>query len=81
MLFKAFALVLSLVGAVTPYPGVKRTDEIKIYAYGTGISGLQVYGGIDGMYLDFGVFHNNIRWRLGVILIAICAYRQGLHCR
>lgn len=52
MFFKILVVALSFVGAVTPYPSVKRdsdTDDIKIYAYGSGISGLQVYGGPDGM--------------------------------
>lgn len=50
MFFKTFTVLLALAGAVTPYPSnVKRADdEIKIYAYGSGISGLQVYGGTDG---------------------------------
>lgn len=55
MLFKTFAAVLALAGVVTPYPSAKRdevdTDDIKIYAYGSGISGLQVYGGSDGRLL------------------------------
>lgn len=52
MFLKAFTLLLSLAGAVTAFPAEKRTDDaIKIYAYGTGISGLQVYGGQDGTKL------------------------------
>ncbi|KAI3398721.1 hypothetical protein diail_8760 [Diaporthe ilicicola] len=48
MFFKTFTLLLSLATAVTPR-SVKRDDEsTKLYAYGQGISGLQVYAGLDG---------------------------------
>lgn len=52
MFFKTLTVILSLAGAVTPYPSTsaKRADTtgLKLYAYGTGISGLEVYGGDDG---------------------------------
>lgn len=50
MFFKTLTLVLSLASAVTAYPGVKRESETQtgIYAYGSHISGLTVYGGSDG---------------------------------
>lgn len=49
MFFKSLTLLLSLATAVTPR-SVKRDDDesTKLYAYGTGISGLQVYAGVDG---------------------------------
>lgn len=53
MFLKTLTVLLSLAGAVTPYPSAKRADgEIKIYAYGTNISGLQLYGGNDGRRLS-----------------------------
>lgn len=70
MLFQTLTVVLSLVGAVTPYPAAgseKRADttDLQLYAYGTGISGLQVYGGDDGekelsvfFYIFFFIFRN-----------------------
>lgn len=50
MFFKTLTVLLSLAGAVTPYPSSAKRDssDLKLYAYGTGISGLQVYGGDDG---------------------------------
>lgn len=51
MFLQTLTVLLSLVGAVTPYPSsAKRADTtgLKLYAYGTGISGLEVYGGDDG---------------------------------
>lgn len=51
MFFKALTVLLSFAGVVTPLPHAKRadSDEVKLYAYGTGISGLQVYGAPNGM--------------------------------
>lgn len=51
MFSKTLTLVLSLASAVTPYPSAKRDDSMDVYAYGTGISGLTVYGGSDGTQL------------------------------
>lgn len=51
MFVHTLTVLLSLAGAVTPFPTtVKRADvvETQLYAYGTGISGLQIYGGTDG---------------------------------
>lgn len=79
MFFKTFAALLALAGAVTPYPSsAKRADddEIKIYAYGSGISGLQVYGGTDGTRPPDK--------RTGLLtsrdLNADSLRRQGVHC-
>ncbi|KAJ4393478.1 hypothetical protein N0V93_002690 [Gnomoniopsis smithogilvyi] len=49
MFLNTLTLVLSLAGAVTPLPTHKRaTGDIDLYAYGTGISGLELWGGSDG---------------------------------
>lgn len=51
MLFQTLTVLLSLVGAVISYPTSSEerdTTKLKLYAYGTNISGMQVYGGDDG---------------------------------
>lgn len=53
MLFNTLTLILSLAGAVAPFPTLhtKRADsDIDLYAYGTGISGLQLWGSADGKH-------------------------------
>lgn len=47
MFFKTLTLVLSLATAVTPR-SVKRDEGTKLYAYGKGISGFEVYAGLNG---------------------------------
>lgn len=47
MFFKTLTLVLSLATAVTPR-SVKRDDSTKLYAYGKGISGFEVFAGLNG---------------------------------
>lgn len=47
MFFKTLTLMLSLATAVTPR-SVKRDEGTKLYAYGKGISGLEVYAGLNG---------------------------------
>jgi hypothetical protein len=47
MLFKTFTLALSLATAVTA-SFVKRDETTKLYAYGKGISGFEVFAGPNG---------------------------------
>lgn len=47
MFFKTLTLMLSLATAVTPR-SVKRDESTKLYAYGKGISGFEVYAGLNG---------------------------------
>ncbi|KAG6361033.1 hypothetical protein INS49_009252 [Diaporthe citri] len=47
MFFKTLTLMLSLATAVTPR-FVKRDEGTKLYAYGKGISGFEVYAGLNG---------------------------------
>lgn len=49
MFFKTLTLVLSLATAVTPR-FVKRDESTKLYAYGKGISGFEVYAGLNGKF-------------------------------
>lgn len=56
MLANTVVALLSLAAGITALPSstTKRqtTDnEIKLYAYGTGISGMEIYGGPDGMFV------------------------------
>lgn len=87
MFFKTFTAVLALVGAVMSHPSAKRdeidTDDIKIYAYGSGISGLQVYGGTDGRH-PLSLSHlrpilSSTEPFLVTNAMTICTYRQGVH--
>lgn len=79
MFLKAVTVLLSLAGAVTAYPAEKRTDDaIKIYAYGTGISGLQVYGGSDGMHRNY-LFLKPLPGLNYFETDNLC--RKGLYCR
>lgn len=59
MLLNTLTLVLSLTGAVTSLPTTKRaTGDIDLYAYGSGISGLELWAGSDGKYsLDHWYVH------------------------
>lgn len=58
MLANTLVALLFLAAGITAYPStIKREDtiddgEIQLYAYGAGISGLQVYGGPDGESCD-----------------------------
>lgn len=52
MFCKTLTFVLSLATAVTAYPSsalAERDDSVNVYAYGSGISGLTVYAGSDGL--------------------------------
>ncbi|KAF3761943.1 hypothetical protein M406DRAFT_333989 [Cryphonectria parasitica EP155] len=51
MFTNTLTALLAFAGAVTAYPSAKRAtdNEVRIYAYGTGISGMQIYRGTDGM--------------------------------
>jgi hypothetical protein len=60
MFLKIFTLTLSLTAAVTA-SFVKRDETTKLYAYGKGISGYEVFAGPNGMfaYVDIrGLTHN-----------------------
>lgn len=53
MFCKTLLFVVSLVTAAIAYPSAaltERDNDMNIYAYGTGISGLTVFGGADGPY-------------------------------
>lgn len=52
MFFKTFALALSLATAATA-SFVKRDETTKLYAYGKGISGFEVYAGRNGKSESF----------------------------
>lgn len=65
MFFKTFTLAFSLATAVTA-SFVKRDETTKLYAYGKGISGFEVYAGQDGKHKSFntdGFVHNSMHSR------------------